>query len=148
MLFNFLTFPLKENGLQHLKYTAVEAASSTDAVKIYISGDSLDTGYVVFLILNVIYYEGEPGEFFEIARSSRDKFEEATGLGLDMIAEFYSLDEKKLQTAEDGYRQVIDENLDEITKFVNGISYDRPYFRVIPIEMILTGLIVKSATKR
>ncbi len=144
MLFNFLLFSFDEDSLENLRYEAVEAESNADAVKIYILGDTVDTGYIAILIGNVLKYDSMEGN----ASNLRDKFEKATGLELGEIPEFYSMDKNKLQIVGDGYRQVIDENLDEITEFINGLLTGRSYFQVIPIVTILTGSKVKSATKR
>ncbi len=149
-MFNFLLSSRKEDGLENLRYEAVESESETDAIKTYILGDSSDTGYVASLVLNVLEFEDTGHETYEIARILRDKFEKVTGLELGYIPEFYAPDKIKQQFVEDGYRQAIDENLDEITKFIDYVSRYTygSYFQILKIDRILTGSIVKSAAKQ
>ncbi len=136
MLFNFIVTHEGETSIEDSHYTTIDAVSRDDAIPIFILNDSIETHYILTLIYNSKNFELDSDEQWKIARSLSDKFEGSTGLELRYI---YDIEDEV-------YKQLLNDNLDEIAKLINTIS-GGGYFVILELSNILTGPTTKSARK-
>ncbi len=143
MLFNFIfntdiSQGTKEVDIIDIDIKTVQADSIDEAIYIYVLGDNVHVHYIENLIGHAATKWRHPDrEMEELAKMLYKKFD-------------IDLNEDDLTDVEyeERYKQIIDENLDEIAELIGSLQPFSKFFRIDSVDNILTGPMLKSVTKR
>ncbi len=145
MLFNFL-YKFQDRALGfNIEVETVDADSIDDAIRIFILGDDIYTHYINDIIGFAAYgiYELYDEKIQQFAGNLINRFNDITDLD---ILEQADLTEAEREYLIRRYKEIIDENLDDIATFISMLQ-ETVFFKIKPINRILTGPRFKSATK-
>ncbi len=150
MLFNFVYYTNVSQGMDpynvdDINIKTVEADSMDDAIRIYILGDDIYNTY----IYNLIGHAHFLGDLGQNIHTELEIFAErffAERLYNKFLDDFEDLTETEKEELSGRYKEIIDENLDDIATFINMLSASK-FFKIEEIDKILTGSRPKSAIK-
>ncbi len=144
MLFHFMILDGGECDLTDVRYELVRADSYDDAIRLYMSNDSMVKVKIIRLIANVLDLEDKNNESYAIATDLNQIFLLSTGFDIISAADGGLIDEIHDQE----YKQYLEDNFDKIVKLIKTIP-NKIYFSIDLIRDIITyDHITKSASRR